>query len=158
MLSSVPRTLSGEGVLNEALTGLDNKTLLKVARSRGVDVTKEAQLKPGMADARIIKKIIDDFSPDELDEVRNVGLETSRFRAVPRDYTTPAAARDAWHVKVLQTFFPEVKIPEASLRRAQSGTIPLSELLNVPSVSKPTVPVEETSLADLLRQSIAAAK
>ncbi len=89
--------------------------------------------------------------------MRNIGLEQSRLRAVPRDYSTPAAARDAWHVKVLQTLFPDVKIPEAALKRAQSGTVPLSDLLlNRPAIPKPTVPVEESSLADLLRQSIAA--
>jgi len=66
-----PRTLSGESALGQVLTGLDNKSLLKVARSRGIDVTKEAQLKPSMADNRIIKKIVADFSPDELADVRD---------------------------------------------------------------------------------------
>jgi hypothetical protein len=42
--------------------------ILKIAKSRGIDVTREAQLKPGVADQKVIKKIVDDFSPDELQD------------------------------------------------------------------------------------------
>jgi hypothetical protein len=65
---TIPRTLSGESALGQVLTGLDNRTLLKIAKSRGIDVTREAQLKPGVADQKVIKKIVDDFSPDELQD------------------------------------------------------------------------------------------
>lgn len=118
--SEAPRTNSGEGVLTQALTALDNKTLLKVARSRGIDVTKEAQLKPGSADATVIKKIIDDFSPDELDEVRNQGIEISRHKPVPPEGVSPEAGKEAWHYKVLNTFFPDVSITKAMAARAEA--------------------------------------
>ena len=62
------------------LTGQDNRNLLKIARSRGINVTAEAQPKPGVADNKIINKIIDNFSPDELDELRNKGLEVASNR------------------------------------------------------------------------------
>lgn len=120
--STVPRVLSGEGVLNEALTGLDNKSLLKVARSRGINVTAEAQLKPGVADNRIIGKIIDDFSPDELAEARNIGLEMNRFGPAPTGIADPKLAAEAWHNRVLQTFFPDVSIPQASINRVRAAT------------------------------------
>lgn len=118
--AELPRTNSGEGVLTQALTALDNKTLLKVARSRGIDVTKEAQLKPGSADATVIKKIIDDFSPDELEEVRNQGIEISRHKAVPPEGVSPEAGKEAWHYKVLNTFFPDVSITKAMAARAEA--------------------------------------
>jgi hypothetical protein len=41
---SIPRTPQGESVLRQVLTGQDNKNLLKIARSRGINVTVEAQL------------------------------------------------------------------------------------------------------------------
>lgn len=120
--STLPRINSGEGVLNQALTSLDNATLLKVARSRGINVTKEAQLKPGAANNSIIKKIIDDFSPDELDEVRNQGIEISRNKPVSVDAeeVTPDAAAEAWRSKVLNTFFPDIKIPKTMQARVEN--------------------------------------
>jgi len=111
--STIPRTLSGESALNQVLTGLDNKTLLKVARSRGIDVGKEAQLKPGVANDRIIKKIINDFSWDELQDVRDTYLETTRMTPTPWEGSTP----ESWHVRVLQQYFPDVQIPAAMLKR-----------------------------------------
>ncbi len=125
-MSTVPRTFSGESALNQVLTGLDNKTLLKVARSRGIDVTKEAQLKPGIADTRVIKKIIDDFSPDELQDVRDTYLETTRMKPLPWEGSTP----EAWHVKVLQQYFPDVQISAAVLSRVDKArTASLADLL-----------------------------
>src|SRR5579871_433712 len=67
--AGIPRTLSGESILGQVLGGRDEPTLLKIARSRGIDIAQEAQLKPGVANKRIIGKIISDFSPEELDEV-----------------------------------------------------------------------------------------
>jgi hypothetical protein len=128
--SSVPHTNSGEAVLTQALTALDNPTLLKVARSRGIDVTAEAQLKPGVADQRLIKKIINDFSDDELGEARNQGLEVSRNKPLsvePGPNATKAeikahedAQTEAWHLKVLSTFFPDVSVPKAMEARAMA--------------------------------------
>jgi hypothetical protein len=105
----------------------DNKSLLTVARSRGINVTAEANLKPGVADNRIITKIIDDFSDDELDDARDIGLEASRNPAL-KGNMSPEALR----VQLLQTFFPEAKIPQASVARYQKQLqtrIPLSTLL-----------------------------
>lgn len=115
--ADLPRTNSGEGVLNQALTSLDNATLLKVAKSRGLNVTKEAQLKAGAANGPLIKKIIDDFSPEELDDVRDKGIEASRNKPLPVDGATPEAAAEAWRSKVLQTFFPDVKVSAAMQTR-----------------------------------------
>jgi hypothetical protein len=162
--SSIPRTLSGEGVLNQVLTSLDNKTLLRVAKSRGINVTQEAQLKPGAADSKLISKIIDDFSPDELDNVRALGLDNSRFKPRGFDYATPEVAREAWHVKVLQTYFPDVNIPMATMKRIFKGTVRPAEAaaaapdVAAASITKPSVPIEEEDLTDLLKQSIKAAK
>lgn len=154
--SSVPRTLNGESVLNQALTGLDNKTLLKVARSRGIDVAKEAQLKPGKADQMLIRKIIDDFTPDELDNVRATGLEATRFRGA-HDFATPAAAKEAWHIKVLQTYFPDVNIPQAAMNRVSSARVaPVAA--PAPVVAKPSIAVEEMPLHELLQKSLDAIK
>jgi hypothetical protein len=128
--SNIPRTYAGESVLNEALTSLDNKSLLKVARSRGLDVTQEAQLKPGLADQRIIRKVIDSFTPDELAELRSQGIENSRFSPQPVDIENSKLAADAWHVRVLQSYFPDVAIPKALLLRSQKAQgMRLSDLL-----------------------------
>ena len=78
--AGIPRTLSGESALRQVLTGQDNANLLKIAKGRGIDVTQESQLKPGVADTRIINKIVDDFSPNDLQELRDQYLENSRFR------------------------------------------------------------------------------
>ncbi len=118
--STLPRVNSGEGVLNQALTSLDNKSLLKVAKSRGIDVSAEQQLKPGAANGPIIKKIIADFSPDELDEARNTGLEISRNPPLAGMNVPPELAANAWHYKVLNTFFPDVAIPKTMAQRALS--------------------------------------
>lgn len=118
--STIPRTNSGEGVLNMALTSLDNKSLIKIAKSRGIDVTREVQLKPGAANNTLIKKIIDDFTPDELDEIRNMGIEIGRHAPVYNPNVTPEAAAEAWHYKVLTQFFPDVQIPKTMEARAQA--------------------------------------
>jgi hypothetical protein len=119
--------LSGEGALNQVLTSLDNKQLLQVARSRGIDVTREAQLKPGVADQRVIKKIIDDFSPDELQDFRDQYLENSRMET-----QAASLSPEAQRLQLLQAYFPDVKIPAAATVRYQKQLqtrIPLSTLL-----------------------------
>ncbi|HZW05401.1 MAG TPA: hypothetical protein VFF58_00705 [Candidatus Nitrosotalea sp.] len=119
-----PRTLSGEAALTQILGGQDNPNLLKIARSRGINVTREAQLKPGVADEILIKKIIEDFSPEELDNVRDTYLETNRTRsnmaeAHPGIWNSVGA--EANKTLSMQTYFPEVKIPTSTLRRTYSS-------------------------------------
>src|SRR5690349_649820 len=74
-VQNAPYTYSGESAVRQVLTGLGNKDLLQVAKSRGIDVAREAQLKPGVADSRIVQKVIDDFSPEELDDFKDTYLE-----------------------------------------------------------------------------------
>jgi len=149
--AGVPRTMAGESVLNQVLTSLDNKTLLKVAKSRGISVTREAQLKPGVANDLIVKKIIDDFSPDELDEVRNIGLETSLNPAQHPDLG-PKLGPEDWHNRVLGTFFPDVKIPAASLKRTQAAV----DAARAASQPEKTAPTED--LTGILTRSLEALK
>ena len=116
--AAIPRTLSGESALREVLVSEPNKTLLQIARSRGINVTAEAQLKPTNAVSnRIINKIIDDFSPDELEEVRSQHLEASRM---PNEFRGDIG-KEANQTINLQTFFPELKIPIARVLRTQKA-------------------------------------
>lgn len=115
--STLPRVNSGEGVLNQALTSLDNKTLVKVAKSRGLDITAEAQLKPEMGNPRLIRKLMDSFTGDELDNARDMGIEISRNQPVESNGIPPEAAKEAWRYKVLNTFFPDVAMPKSMLAR-----------------------------------------
>jgi hypothetical protein len=102
---SIPRTLSGESALRQVLTGQDNANLMKIAKARGINVAKESQLKPGVADNLLIKKVIDDFSPDELQEFSDKYLENSRFSHKFGDI-----GPEAWKTLSLQTYFPELKL------------------------------------------------
>jgi len=146
---SIPRTLPGESVLRQVLTGQDNANLLKIARSRGINVTAEAQLKPGVADNRIINKIIEDFSPDELEELRSKGLEVKRFR-----HNFGEIGPEAWKTMGMQTYFPDVKIPEAVLKRTQ-GAITRPATSPRP-VIVPTPPTGD--LMPMLKKSLRAVK
>jgi hypothetical protein len=146
---SIPRTLPGESVLRQVLTGQDNANLLKIARSRGINVAAEAQLKPGVADNRIINKIIEDFSPDELEELRDKGLEVNRFR-----HNFGEIGPEAWKTMGMQTYFPDVKIPQAILNRTQiaiarPGASPRPVIV-------PTPPTED--LTPMLKKSLRAVK
>jgi len=119
----LPRTLDGESALRQVLGGQGNANLLKIARSRGIDVAKEAQLKPGVADNLLINKIIDDFSPEELDDFRAKYAETSRFRHNFGDFEQAVgkdAAREAWKTLNLQQYFPDLKLTKASVARTRS--------------------------------------
>lgn len=111
----MPYTYTGESALRQVLTGLGNQDLLKVAKSRGIDVTREAQLKPGVADNRIIGKIIDDFSPEELDDFRDTYLEATR------QGRPSGVGPEAYTTKALQQFFPDLKLPQARLARTQKA-------------------------------------
>jgi hypothetical protein len=111
-----PQPISGESALTQLLTSQDNGTLLKIAKSRGINVTRESQLKPGIADSMLARKIIDDFSPDELEEIGSKYLEATRFSHKFGNITP-----EAWHAMTLQYYFPDVKIPAAMLKRSQSS-------------------------------------
>jgi hypothetical protein len=135
---TIPRTLQGESVLRQVLTGQDNKNLLKIAKSRGINVAKESQLKPGVADNLLINKIIDDYSPEELDEVRSQGLEVSRFR-----HNFGNIGPEAQQTLAIQTHFPDVKIPQAVTTRTQAAITRGAE----PAASAP-ISVGKTPLGD----------
>lgn len=115
-----PVTLSGEGALNEVLSRLPNKTQLQIARSRGIDVTAEAQLKPtSSVTARIVKKIVADYTPEELQEFHDTYLE-NEGRGVRNDMSQKIG-KEANQVLNLQTYFPELRVPVAQQLRAQQA-------------------------------------
>lgn len=136
---SIPRTLSGGSALRQVLTGQDNANLLKIAKSRGLNVTRESQLRPGFADNLLINKIINDFSDDELSNVRDTFLESKRFR---HDFGDVGA--EARKTMSLQTYFPELKLTAAQLKRTESA---------IAAGKKPPVSADE-DLVDLLKQSV----
>jgi hypothetical protein len=111
-----PQPISGESALTQLLTSQDNGTLLKIAKSRGINVTRESQLKPGIADSMLARKIIDDFSPDELEEIGSKYLEATRF-----SHQFGNISPEAWHAMTLQYYFPDVKVPAAMLKRSQAS-------------------------------------
>ena len=146
-----PHTLSGEGALRQVLTGQDNQALLKIAKSRGVNVTKEAQLKPGVADNQIIGKIIDSFSPDELDEVGAKYLENTRMGRSHLGDIGP----EAWKTKSLQTYFPDLKLSKARLARTEKA---VAGARKAPPMAAPGEKPEEGDLTKLLQESLKRAK
>jgi hypothetical protein len=111
-----PQPIAGESALNQILTAQDNANLLKIAKSRGINVTKEALLKPGTADKLLVKKIIDDFSPEELQDISAQYLENTRFK-----HNFGDIGPEAWQTLSLQSYFPEMKIPAAQLKRMQEA-------------------------------------
>lgn len=138
-----PHTLSGESALRQVLTGQDNKALLQIAKSRGLNVSAESQLKPGVADSRIVGKIIDSFSPEELDEMRAKYLENTRMG---RGHLGDIGA-EAYKTKSLQTYFPDLKISQARLGRTAKA------------VDKARIsPPDEGDLTGILSKSVEAAK
>lgn len=115
--ATIPRTLSGESALGQVLSRLDNASLLRIARSRGIDVRQEALLKAGTANGRLITKIAQDFSPDELQEFGARYLENSRFQHQFSSQMTP----EAWSTIATQTYFPQVRLPQTVLARTQKA-------------------------------------
>lgn len=115
--AGMPRTLSGESALRQILTGQDNANLLKIARSRGINVSQEAQLKPSVADSRLISKIIEDFSPEELGEMRDQYLENTRMGK----HNFGDIGPEAWKTMSLQSYFPDVKIPASQMIRTRTA-------------------------------------
>jgi hypothetical protein len=140
-----PPTLSGESALRQVLTGMDNGSLLKIARARGLNVTKEAQLKPGIADGLLINKIIDGMEPEQLQEIGAQYLENSRFRHKFGDISP-----EAWRTMSLQTYFPDLKIPAASLARLAKAT-------SGSPVSPQSLPQTE-DLTSILQESVKRAR
>lgn len=114
--AGMPRTMQGESALRQVLTGQDNAELLKIAKARGINVSKEAQLKPGAANGLLVGKIIDDFSPEELEEIRAQYIENTRFRHVFGD-----VGPEAWKTMSLQTYFPDMKISASRLARTEKA-------------------------------------
>lgn len=111
-----PRTMSGESALRTVLTGQDNANLMRIAKSRGINVTQEAQLKPGVADTKLINKIVDNFSPDELNEIGDRYTESTRFR-----HNFGDIGPEAWKTLGMETYFPDVKLPKTvQTRTAQA--------------------------------------
>jgi len=137
-------SLSGESALRQVLTGQDNGNLMRIAKSRGINVTKEAQLKPGIADKLLVEKIVNDFSPDELDEVGNKFMQNSRFGHSFGDI--PPEASNAIDVK---TYFPDVKLPAAMVKRVNAAIQAAA-----PSGTQVATP---NNMLDLLQRSLAAA-
>lgn len=115
--AAIPRTLSGDSALSQVLSRLDNASLIKIAKSRGISVTQESQLKPEVANNLLIQKIANDFSPDELQEFASRYLENSRFAHQFSSQMPP----EAWSAIAMQSYFPDVKIPATVLARTQSA-------------------------------------
>lgn len=138
-----PRSLSGDSALRQLLTGQDNLNLLRIARSRGVNVTQESVLKPGKADNLIINKIIDSFSPEELEGVAAQYMENTRFR-----HSFGDIGPEAWKTLSLKSYFPELKIPQAMLRRTQIAVEFAAKRL------PPAVAPQGDDLSPLLQESL----
>jgi hypothetical protein len=115
--ATIPRTLSGESALGSILSRIDNASLLRIARSRGIDVRSESLLKAGTANNLIINKIANDFSPDELQEFGARYLENGRFQHQFSNQMTP----EAWSTVAMRSYFPDVKIPQTVIGRTQKA-------------------------------------
>lgn len=128
--NGVPRTLSGESALRQVIPG-NKADLMKIAKSRGISTSQAAQLVPAAASKMLIDKIVDDFSPEELENVRSQYIEETRMgHSVPQISETlekaglsktEAAdrAQEAWNVMKKQTYFPDLQIPMKELIRSQ---------------------------------------
>lgn len=163
----IPRTFSGESALRQVLTGQDNVNLMRIAKSRGIDVSQEGQLKPSIADKRLVNKIVDDFSADELDEFRSNYLEQTRMGR----HNFGDIGAEANKTLSMQTYFPDVKIPLATTLRTQKAIqsaaqpkfAPINNLAaqlkaSAPSVSESTTaPQPNEDLSAILQDSIKAA-
>lgn len=79
-------------------------------------MTKEAVLKAGKADRLIIDKIVADFSPEELADIPAQYVENTRFR-----HSFGDIGPEAWKTLSLQSYFPDLKIPETVLNRTQAA-------------------------------------
>jgi len=141
--AGIPRTLSGDSALRQVLTGQDTPNLLKIARSRGINVTQEAQLKPSIAGPRLVNKIVDDFSDDELDDLRDQYLENTRMGK----HNFGDIGSEAWKTMSMKTYFPDVKIPAAQEIRTAAA------IRNAANAAKPVETAPATDLAQTLKKT-----
>lgn len=148
-MNTLPRTLNGDSALRQILGGQGNANLLKIAKSRGINVTKEAALKPGTADNLLINKIVDDFSPDELEEIRAQHLENTRFR-----HSFGDIGPEAWKTLSLQTYFPDLKIAQTTLDRTAKA---IAKPRLAPEITLPPGQTE-SDLMPLLQESLKRAR
>lgn len=116
--AGIPRTLSGESALRDVLSRQDNANLTRIAKSRGINITQESQLKPSLADKRLIDKIVDDYDDDELENMRSIYMENTRF---PRADWAKDVGAEANKTLAMQTYFPDVKIPATVMKRTQTA-------------------------------------
>jgi hypothetical protein len=100
-----------ESVTRTILEGFDNKTLVKIARSRSIDITAEKQLKPTVGNGRIINKIVDDMKPAELKEIRDRWIENTR-QPLPK-----GIGPEAYRTAALSTYFPDIDLSNARMLR-----------------------------------------
>lgn len=141
--SGMPRTLSGESALRQVLTGQDTPNLMKIAKSRGINVTQESQLKPSLAGPRLINKIVDDFAPEELDNMRDQYLENTRMGR----HNFGDIGAEANKTLSMQNYFPDVKIPAAQQIRTSAA------IRNAATATKPPAMAPVTDLAETLKQT-----
>lgn len=144
----IPRTLSGESALRQVLTGQDNANLIKIAKSRGINIAQESQLKPGVADSRLINKIIEDFSDDELDGMRSQYLENNRMGK----HNFGDIGPEAWKTMGMQSYFPDVKIADAALRRTQSSIAAAEKAKSAPAGAPSPLQQKVSNLEDFIRK------
>lgn len=165
---TIPRTLSGESALRQVLPG-NKSDLMAIAKSRGLTTAREAQLVPGAANKLLMNKIVNDFSPEELDELRSQFIENSRMgnhnfgdisqalqdQGMAKD-TAVERAEEAWNVMKKQTYFPDLKIPVAELNRAKAAIAAAKTKPAIPSAA-PAVSTEDLTpkLQEMLRQALA---
>lgn len=165
--STIPRTLSGEGALLEALPR-NKSDLMAIAKSRGLSTSRESQLVPGAANKLLINKILNDFSPDELSEIRDAYLENTRMghhdfgdlaqtlqdQGMDKEAAVERA-QEAWNVMKKQTYFPDLKIPAAELKRAQA-TLAATKPSTVPTVAAKSAspPAIDDDLTGILQESL----
>jgi len=106
------RFLAGDSALRQILGGQDNVNLMRIAKARGINTARESVLKPGKADPLLINKIIDDFSPTELDDIADMYDVVRRNKHQWGDI-----GPDAQKTLSMQTYFPDVKVPQTVLKR-----------------------------------------
>lgn len=120
--SADPRTMSGEAALTQTLTALGRDNLLKIAKSRGLNVTQESQLVASSADPKLIRKIADSMSPDELDEISARYMQAKRFgHKFDTENLSPEDASKVWQTIHMQDYFPDVKVTQAAQKLVQKA-------------------------------------
>jgi hypothetical protein len=106
-----PRVVNPEIVTRGILEGFDNKTLVKIAKSRSINVTAEQQLKPTVGNGRIISKILDSMESQEKQEIYDRWVENTRM-GLPKNIGS-----EAYKTAALSTYFPDINLSNARLTR-----------------------------------------